>query len=117
MPIMKFKKMKKQVNTNFYDLEKVRFIIKDACGIDIGYAYDDLVFAEHGLFMIKFLDKTSTQLACWFNSEMPELQEIKMYDSLTKTASLNNATITYKGRFMMKQKSGSDEIDIEFVDL
>jgi hypothetical protein len=48
---------------------------------------------------------------------MPEMQEIKMYDSLTKTASLNNATITYKGRFLMKQKVGTDEIDIEFVDL
>lgn len=109
--------MKNQLNTELYELEKVRFIIKDACGIDIGYAYDDLVFAEHGLFLIQFMDKAATKLACWFNSEMPEMQEIKMYDSLTKTASLNNATITYKGRFLMKQKVGSDEIDIEFVDL
>jgi hypothetical protein len=109
--------MKKEFNTELYELEKVRFIIKDACGIDVGYAYDDLVFAEHGLFLIQFMAKASTQLACWFNSEMPEMQEIKMYDSLTKTASLNNATITYKGRFLMKQKVGSDEIDIEFVDL
>jgi len=109
--------MNKGFNTELYELEKIRFIIKDACGIDIGYAYDDLVFAEHGLFLIQFVDKAGTQFACWFNSEMPEMQEIKMYDSLTKTASLNNAVITYKGRFLMKQKVGSDEIEIEFVDI
>jgi hypothetical protein len=56
--------MKKQLTPELYELEKVRFIIKDACGIDVGYAYDDLVFAEHGLFLIQFLDKASTQLAC-----------------------------------------------------
>jgi hypothetical protein len=109
--------MKKQVNSQLYELEKVRFIIKDACDIDVGYAYDDLVFAEHGLFLIQFLDQAATKLACWFNNEMPESQEIRMFDSLAKTASLNNAVITYKGRFMMKQKSGSEEINIEFVDM
>ena len=109
--------MKKQLNPELYELEKVRFIIKDACGLDVAYAYDDLVFAEHGLFLIQFMDKSATKLACWFNNEMPESQEIKMFDSLAKTASLNNAAITYKGRFMMKQKSGSEEINIEFVDM
>lgn len=32
-------------NVQFYELEKVRFIVKDACGIDIAYAYEDLVFS------------------------------------------------------------------------
>ena len=109
--------MKQQIKSELYELEKVRFIIKDACGLDVAYAYDDLVFAEHGLFIIQFLNKQSTQLACWFNAEVYEKEEIKMFDSLAKTATLNNASITYKGRFCMKQKVGTDEIDIEFVDL
>jgi hypothetical protein len=109
--------MEKQLSHELYELEKIRFIIKDACGLDVAYAYDDLVFAEHGLFIIQFLNKQSTQLACWFNAEVYEKEEIKMFDSLAKTATLNNASITYKGRFCMKQKVGTDEIDIEFVDL
>ena len=108
--------MKKQLTPELYELEKVCFIIKDACGIDVAYAYDDLVFAENGLFIVQFLDKESTQLVCWFNAELYENEEIKMFNSLAKTASLNNATLTYKGRFCMKQKVGTDEIDIEFVD-
>lgn len=109
--------MEHQFSPELYELEKVRFIIKDACGIDLAYAYDDLVFAEHGAFLIQFMNKESTQLACWFNNEIVETEEIKMFDSLTKTASLNKTTITYKGRFYMKQKVGSEEIEIEFVDL
>ncbi len=100
-----------------YELEKVRFIIKDACGIDVAYAYDDLVFAEHVLFVIQFLDKSGYDLLWWFNTEIIESEEIRMFDSLAKTASLNQSKITYKGRFCMKQKSGSEEIDIEFVEV
>lgn len=109
--------MEQPINPVLYELEKVRFIIKDACGLDIAYAYDNLVFAEHGLLLIQFVDKAGCKLDCWFNHEILETEEINIFDSLVKTASLNNAVITYKGRFSMKQKSDSDEIDIEFVDL
>jgi hypothetical protein len=99
----------------FIELEKIRFIVKDACGIDIAYAYDDLVFSEHGLFIIRFVDKEGNKLDCWFNNEMIESKEILMFDSLKKTAKLNGSDITYKGRFVMKQEEGSEEIDIEFT--
>ena len=109
--------MRKTNRSDLFELEKIRFILKDACGLDIAYAYDDLVFAEHGLIVLQFTDKESTQFSCWFNAEMYEDNEIEMFDSLVKSASLNNATITYKGRFCMKQKVGTNEIDIEFVGL
>lgn len=109
--------MKQQIIPELYELEKVRFIIKDACGLDVAYAYDDLVFAEHGLFIIQFADKAGSQLGCWFNNEILETEEINIFDSLAKTASLNNAAITYKGRFRMKQKVSSEEIEVEFVDM
>ena len=64
--------MEQQINPELYELEKVRFIIKDACGLDVAYAYDDLVFAEHGLFIIQFTDKAGNQLGCWFNNEILE---------------------------------------------
>lgn len=99
-----------------YPLEKVRFILKDACALDVAYAFDDLVFAEHGLIIIQFGDKAGQQLNCWFNIEMIETEEIRLFDSLAKTASLNDTKLTYKGRFNMKQSDKSEKIDIEFVD-
>lgn len=46
---------------------------------------------------------------------MQEIQQVKLMDSLIKTATLNKITINYKGRFAMQQKPGSKEIDIEFM--
>ena len=109
--------MENKIESKLYPLEKVRFIIKDACGIEIAYAYDNLVFAEHGLFIVQFMDTTGDNLACWFNSEMQEIQQVKLMDSLIKTASLNKIILSYKGRFKMQQKAGTEEIDIEFIDV
>jgi hypothetical protein len=103
---------------DLFELDKVRFIIKDACGLDIAYAYDDLVFSEHGLFLIKFVDMSGSTLHCWFNREIVESEEIRMFDSLGKTASLNDTKLIYKGRFSLKQNmTSSEEIDIVFEDV
>jgi hypothetical protein len=40
------------------DLEKIRFIINEATGLDLAYAYDDLVFSEHGVFIVQFEEVT-----------------------------------------------------------
>jgi hypothetical protein len=97
----------------FYELEKVKFIVKDACGIDIAYAYEDLVFSEHGLFIIQFQSNTK-ELGCWFNKECIETSKVTMFNSLAKSATLNGMEMKYKGKFDMSQKEGKDEIDIQF---
>jgi hypothetical protein len=106
--------MNTDTTNELYALEKVRFIIKDACDIDVAYAYEDLVFSEHGLFIIQFLDKAGNDLACWFNSECIEQNKVAMFNSLAKTATLNKSNISYKGKFQMNQKEDSEEIDIQF---
>jgi len=97
----------------FYELEKVKFIVKDACGIDIAYAYEDLVFSEHGLFIIQF-QPNSKELGCWFNKECIETSKVTMFNSLAKSCTLNGMELKYKGKFEMSQKDGKDEIDIQF---
>lgn len=103
-----------EATTAIYPLEKMRFIIKDACNLDITYAYDDLVFAEHGIFLLQFLNTEGTEMACWFNNEVNESDEINMFDSLVRSASLNTCKITFNGHFSMQQKAGSEEIELKF---
>jgi len=103
----------KKGKIEFYELEKVKFIVKDACGIDIAYAYEDLVFSEHGLFIIQF-QPDSKELGCWFNKECIETSKVTMFNSLAKSATLNGMELKYKGKFEMSQKDGKDEIDIAF---
>ena len=104
----------KKDEIEFKELEKVRFIIKDACGLDIAYAYDDLVFAEHGLFILQFPKDGTKVLDCWFNKDCIELNRVTMFNSLAKSATLNKMEISYKGKFEMNQKAGNEEIDIQF---
>jgi hypothetical protein len=101
----------------FYELEKAKFIIKDACGLDIAYAYEDLVFSEHGVFILQFADTTSNNMYCWFNAECIENERISVFESLTRTGKLNKTKIEYKGQFEMTQKDGEEQIDIRFIEL
>jgi len=100
----------------FYNLEKARFIIKDGSGLDIAYAYDDLVFSEHGIFIFQF-DKNSTNtLNCWFNKDCNENDRISLLNSLIKSATLNKTEIIYKGRFEMIQKE-NEQISVNFIEI
>ena len=107
-------KSKKALKVPFYDLELVRFLIKDGCGLDIAYAYEDLVFCEHGIFILQFIGESSQNLDCWFNKDCYENDRKTMFDSLMKSAVLNGFELNYKGKFVMLQKENSEEIDLQF---
>jgi len=99
----------------FYNLEKVRFIIKDGSGLDIDYAYEDLVFSEHGIFIFQFDVQSPDTIYCWFNQDCMETNRITILNSLIKTAILNKMKIMYKGIFNMSQKE-EDQISVNFMD-
>lgn len=110
-------KIQSSVNqVEFYNLEKVRFIIKDGTGLDIAYAYEDLVFAEHGIFILQFLKGTASSVYCWFNNECEEKERISIFNSLKVSATLNKMKIEYKGKFEMNQKEGVEQIGIRFIE-
>jgi hypothetical protein len=99
----------------FYELEKARFIIKDATDLDVAYAYEDLVFSEHGIFILQFDKIRPETFICWFNKDCEEKKRHSLFKSLTNTALLNKIKLVYKGNFEMIQKDGEQEIDIKFT--
>lgn len=101
----------------FYELEKVRFVVKDGTGLDISYAYEDLVFSEHGLFIIQFDGTSTTHWLCWFNHECNASDRTSLLKSLATSAHLNNVQLTYKGTYEMVQTEGKDEITLKFNEL
>jgi len=100
----------------FYELEKVRFIIKDGSGLDIAYAYEDLVFSEHGIFIFQFNSQSPDSFFCWFNQDCIEANRISILNSLNKSAALNRISLIYKGLFEMTQKE-DEQISVIFKDL
>jgi len=100
----------------FYNLEKVRFLIKDGSGLDIAYAYEDLVFSEHGIFIFQFDTNTTDTYFCWFNKDCIENDRISILNSLIKSAILNRTKIIYKGKFEMIQKE-DEQISLNFIEI
>lgn len=113
--------MDKELSTvkpvEFYELEKVRFIIKDGCGLDVAYAYEDLVFSEHGIFILQYAGATTKNMFCWFNKDCIESDRLSLFKSLSTSANLNKIKVEYKGRFEMIQKEGEEQIDLRFIEL
>jgi hypothetical protein len=105
----------KTQGVTFYELEKIRFIIKDACDLDISYAYEDLVFSEHGLFIIQSIQDNPSVLNVWFNKDCTEAFNDSTFRSLVATCAVNKMNINLKGTYILKQKKNSDEIDIKFI--
>ena len=98
----------------FFNLEKARFIIKDGSGLDIAYAYEDLVFSEHGIFIFQFDAKNANIFYCWFNKDCVENDRISLLNSLVKSAVLNKVEVIYKGKYEMIQKE-DEQISVNFI--
>ena len=91
-------------------LEKVRVLIKDATGLDISYAYDDLVFPEHTAFLVQFDDTDDNNFFCYFHEECVPAEQDRIFERLSDTCKLNNCTLVRKGAFNLAQKGQSVEI-------
>ena len=96
----------------FRNLEATRYIIKEATGLDISYAYDDLVFPEHTAFIIQFDDTNDKNLFCYFRTDCDSKDKTKIYSELDRCASVDKFTIKEKGTFDLVQKE--EEVEIHF---
>ncbi|MDW7694860.1 hypothetical protein R9C00_08905 [Flammeovirgaceae bacterium SG7u.111] len=97
----------------FRPIEKVRTIIQDATGLDIMYAYDDLVFAEYGTYLFQFDDKKDDNLICFLNEEFDKQKYPEQLEKLEDTSKQHGYSLLFKGKFSMTQEN--EEIKIKFI--
>jgi hypothetical protein len=100
----------------FRDLDKVRFLIKEGTGLDVGYAYDDLVFSEHGLFIVRFNDEDEKTLFCYFNKDLISSKQKELQTELVDISTLNGLKMLYKGKFEMEQLDGATEFELKLYE-
>ncbi|WP_167615228.1 hypothetical protein [Maribellus sediminis] len=96
----------------FRNLEAVRYIIKEATGLEITYAYEDLVFPEHMAFLIQFNDANEKNLFCYFHNDCNPEDKNQLYKRLSDVALEDSITLENKGSFSLEQKS--EEVEIHF---
>lgn len=96
----------------FYDLNSVTSIIKNGTGLNLAYAYEDLAFPEHSVFLLQFT-KDAKLLYCYFKEDCPETEQKKIFKKLEKSANQLSFNILYKGLFQLEQKN--DNINVIFL--
>ncbi|MDA3891053.1 MAG: hypothetical protein PF517_05240 [Salinivirgaceae bacterium] len=83
-------------------------------GLEMTHAYDDLIFAEHNPFLLRFNDKYPDQIFIHFNSECNKSDKIKLLKTMEIKASKIGLKICLSQNFSIKQKVNSEEIEITF---
>lgn len=99
----------------FRDIDKVKFIVHDATGLDIMYAYDDMVFPEHGVFLIRFSEEDPAVIFCHFHEDCPDNEKTPIFSSLKISSELNGYKIIEGNQYKLSPKNES-EIEIKFQD-
>ncbi|WP_372775485.1 hypothetical protein [Mangrovibacterium sp.] len=97
----------------FRPLSEVKMILEEA-GTDISYAYDDLVFVEHTAYMLQFDDDKHSNLKIYYSTEIDDNQAAAEEKKLLPLMKKHKMTLTKAGKFSLKQKEDSEEIDILF---
>ncbi len=98
---------------NYRDLEAVRQIVNDATGLDISYAYEDLVFPEHGAFIIQFNEKSTDKLHCYFHEDCIEKDAAMIFANLKTETEKRKGELLREGAYNFEQVG--DNIQIQFL--
>lgn len=100
----------------FRNLDKVRFLMQEGTGLDVGYAYDDLVFSEHALYIVRFNDEDENLFYCYFNKDLIPAKQKDIQTALVDVATLNGIKMLYKGKFEMEQKDSEEEFELKLYE-
>jgi hypothetical protein len=100
-------------NMIYRDLEKVRTIIDEATGLEVSYAYDDLVFPDHTAFIIQFDDTNATNFFGYFHKDCNPGDQIELEEKLSASCQNQKCTIVFKGSFDLEQQGES--VNIHFL--
>lgn len=82
-------------------------------GLDITYAYQDLVFAEHNAFLLQF-GKNGADLFLHFNTESDPLKRDEIAEKLKEAGVRRELLITRKGLYSLVQ-SEQEQMKLTFL--
>lgn len=101
------------MNLEYRPLGKLRDLV-ESIGFDISYAYDDLVFSDHSLFILRFDDEKPERLYLYFNKEAEEKVASKVSKSVVEAGMIGGFSIISSGQFEVCQAEDKEELAIKF---
>lgn len=86
----------------------------DAVGLDISYAYDDLVFIEHNAFLLQMGEDNGEDLAVWFNEDSTPADRPHILSQLQAEGAKLSLDIYEKGTYSLDNSDSCKDIQIKF---
>jgi hypothetical protein len=96
-------------------LGKIRDIVQST-GFDIAYAYDDLVFSENSIFVIRFDEKDMEKLHLYFNVDCHKAESDIIEHRLKVACKIAEFDIVNVAKFSVKQLEGKEELELNFIE-
>lgn len=94
-------------------LGKVSNIIQST-GLEMSYAYDDLVFSDNLVFIVRFDNMRETDLHVYFNVDCATDEKSKIEQQLIHAAKIEKCRICDFGSFSIEQLDDKEELKINF---
>ena len=91
-------------------------VIKDlieSIGLDITYAYEDLIFIEHNAFLLQMAQE-GTDLGIWFNTESNVEDRPNILAQLQQSGGTLGLDIDVKGTYTMEPQNEEESFRIVF---
>lgn len=96
----------------FRPISRVQEMIKEI-GLDITYAYQDIVFAEHNAFLLQF-GKNGEDVFLHFNTESDPLKRDEINEKLKEAGKKRELNIIRKGLYSLVQ-SDEEQMKLTFL--
>ena len=90
--------------------------IASSTGLEITYAFDDLFFSEHSVFVIRFDKEKEDKLNLYFNQQCEKKTANAIKQKLFEAAAQQKVQLLEIGKFNLKPIEGKEEIEIEFFE-
>jgi hypothetical protein len=94
-------------------LGKVREMIQST-GLDISHFYDDLVIADHSVFIIRFDEISESKIHLYFNHDCEEKEKRRLYRCLLPESQSAGIDMQLSGSFIIEEVAPQEEVKITF---
>jgi hypothetical protein len=103
------------MNIPFRPIGKVREMMMST-GLDISHFYDDLVFSDFSVFILRFDNLNESRIHLYFNTECEKNEKERLYRCLLPESLSAGIDLQYSGSFSLEQLESMEEIKINFME-
>jgi len=98
------------------ELGLLRQAVEEATGLEVSHFYDDLVFVDLGVFLLRFDNTVPGKVHLHFQEDCEAAARTELVTNLRDRGLANGLTLVPAGAFALEPLPGSGELRIRFAE-